>query len=145
MKGGHDLAGVMAFLSREAWQVPFAGVLDEHLGPALDAFELGLDELDDVLGETWLPILWGCAFEDFLPRRLPPDGANLAEDYLRRRGYRETARTKAYIRALQNSVMSLYEVSEIEPGRSLLARDLIRCGVAPIRVREGTATRTLRP
>lgn len=52
MKTGHDLAGVMAFLAREAWQVPFAGVLNEHLGSALDAFGLGLDELDDVLGET---------------------------------------------------------------------------------------------
>lgn len=145
MTAGHDLAGLMAFLAREAWQVPFAQVLDEHLGSALDAFGLSIDDLDDLLGETWLPILWGCAFEDFLTRRLPPDGTNLVEDYLRRRGYRETARTKAYMRALQGSVMSLYEVSEIEPGRSLLARDLIRGGVEPVLVREGTATRTLRP
>ena len=70
--------------------------------------------------------LWGCAFEDFLTRDLEPDGRNLVEDYLKRRGWKETAQTKAYMKELRTSVMSLYEVSEIVPGQSLRARDLIR-------------------
>jgi hypothetical protein len=47
------------------------------------------------------------------------------------------------MKALSVSVMSLYEVSEIVPGRSFLARDLIRGG-EPILVSEGTATQTLK-
>jgi hypothetical protein len=45
------------------------------------------------------------------------------------------------MKALSVSVMSLYEVSEIVPGKSFLARDLIRGG-EPILISEGTATRT---
>ena len=39
--------------------------------------------------------------------------------------------------------MSLYEVSEMVPGKSFLARDLIRGG-DPVKVSEGTATNTLK-
>lgn len=144
MTSGHELTGLIKFLEREAWSEPFAEVLNAHLGAALDEFDLDLDELGEVLGDAWVLTLWGCAFEDFLTRTLEPDGRNIVEDYLRRRGFKETARTKAYIRALRTSVMSLYEVSEIQPGQSLLARDLVRGG-EPIRVQERTATRTLKP
>lgn len=47
------------------------------------------------------------------------------------------------MKALSTSVMSLYEASEIVPGKSFLARDLIRGG-EPVLVSEGTATKTLR-
>ncbi|WP_439848749.1 hypothetical protein [Sinorhizobium meliloti] len=50
---------------------------------------------------------------------------------------------KNYMKALRTSVMSLYEVSEIVPGKSLAARDLVRGG-DPIAVSEGTATSTLK-
>jgi hypothetical protein len=46
--------------------------------------------------------------------------------------------------ALQGSVMSLHEVSDIVPGQSFRARDLIRGG-EPVLVAERTATRTLKP
>src|SRR3954471_24326216 len=46
--------------------------------------------------------------------------------------------------ALQTSSMSLYEVSDITPGQSLRARDLIRGG-EPVLVRERSATQSLRP
>ena len=45
---------------------------------------------------------------------------------------------------LRHSAMSLYEVSDIQPGRSFFARDLIRGG-DPVRVNERTATVTLKP
>jgi hypothetical protein len=47
------------------------------------------------------------------------------------------------MRALRTSVMSLYEVSEIVPGQSFLARDLIRGG-EQVRVTEHTATRQMK-
>jgi hypothetical protein len=48
----------------------------------------------------------GWVFEDLLSRTLE-DGRNLANDYLKRRGWKETARTRAYIAALRDSVVSI--------------------------------------
>ncbi|MCW6512829.1 hypothetical protein [Lichenifustis flavocetrariae] len=144
MHKDHDLMGLMKFLAREDWKEPFHAVLDEHFGPAMDAFDLTHDDIEDLLDDAWAMTLWGCAFEDFLTRDLEPDGRNLVEDYLKRRGWKETPRTKAYMKELRTSVMSLYEVSEIVPGQSLRARDLIRAG-EPIVVSERSTTHTLKP
>jgi hypothetical protein len=86
--------------------------------------------------------LWGCAFEDLATRVFEPDGRNLVDEYLKRRGWNETGPNKIYMRALKASVMSVYEVSAIEPGVGFLARDLIRGG-EPVQVRERTASKTL--
>src|SRR3546814_10783904 len=51
--------------------------------------------------------------------------------------------TKIYLRALRSSVMSLYEVSEVEPGSGFLVRDLIQ-GYEPLRVSERSASQTLK-
>jgi hypothetical protein len=84
--------------------------------------------------------LWGCAFEDLVSAGRAE--RNVADDYLKRRGWKESAGTRAYIEALRRSSMSLYEVSEIEGGVSFLARDLVRGG-DPVRVFERSATRSL--
>src|SRR3546814_15073474 len=54
----------------------------------------------------------------------------------------ESVSTKIYLRALRSSVMSLYEVSEVEPGSGFLVRDLIH-GDEPLRVSERSASQTL--
>jgi hypothetical protein len=87
-------------------------------------------------------VLWGCAFEDLLTRTIQPD-RNIVDDYIRRRGWNESGPTKIYLRALRSSVMSLHEVSEVEPGSGFLVRDLIRGG-EPLRVSERSASQTLK-
>ena len=96
-----------------------------------------------MIGDHWASVLWGSAFEDLATRTVEPGGRNLADDYLKRRGWNEAGPTKLYIRALRTSVMSLYEVSDIEPGTGFLARDLIRGG-DPVRISERSASQTLR-
>src|SRR3546814_11786335 len=59
------------------------------------------------------------------------------------RGWNESGPTKIYLRALRSSVMSLHEVSEVEPGSGFLVRDLIRGG-EPLRVSERSASQTLK-
>ncbi|GBR06822.1 hypothetical protein AOE01nite_33570 [Acetobacter oeni] len=83
----------------------------------------------------------GCAFEDFLGQDWDND-RNIVDVYLKRRGWKEGPRNSAYMRALRASVMSLYEVSDIRPGQSFMARGLLRGG-EPVLVHEGTAIRTL--
>jgi hypothetical protein len=142
MRSRRDLAGLIKFLARDDWRSSFEEVMGEHFGPALQAFDLEYGEIGAALGGGWDATLWGVAFEDFLGRELQPDGRNFVDEYLRRRGWNESAPTKAYLRGLRNSIMSLYEASAIVPGQSFLARDLIRGG-EPVLVSERTATRAL--
>lgn len=114
-----------------------------QFGPVLDAGRIVFEDLAEMLGDDWANILWGCAFEDFLTQDFDVEGGNIADEYLKRRGWKEGAQSKAYIKALRNSVMSLYEVSEIVPGKSLMARDLLRGG-EPILVSERSATKSLK-
>src|SRR3546814_3526942 len=71
------------------------------------------------------------------------DLRNIVDDYIRRRGWNESGSTKIYLRALRSSVMSLYEVNEVEPGSGFLVRDLIQ-GDEPLRVSERSASQTLK-
>jgi hypothetical protein len=142
MKRGHDLTGLMKFATRPEWADDLNDALDDHLGPALTEFDIDSDELPGIIGDHWAMTLWGCAFEDLATRVFEPDGRNLVDEYLKRRGWNETGPNKIYMRALKASVMSVYEVSAIEPGVGFLARDLIRGG-EPVQVRERTASKTL--
>src|SRR5215210_808314 len=142
MPGAHSLDGLMKWTGREEWRDSFSKIIDHHLGPACSGADIEIEELPDLIGDHWFMTLWGCAFEDLVSRTLP-DGRNVADDYLKRRGWKESASTRAYITALRSSVPSLYEVSGIVVGESFLARDLVRGG-EPVRVFEKSATKSLR-
>ncbi|WP_117196260.1 hypothetical protein [Rhizobium terrae] len=143
MPTSHDLKGLIKFLARDEWSECFDEVFYDHFGPVLDTADMDFEDIAEILGEVWAMTLWGCAFEDFLTQEFEVEGGNIVDEYLKRRGWKENAQAKAYMKALRTSVMSLYEVSEIVPGTSLVARDLIRGG-EPIAVSEGTATKTLK-
>jgi len=144
MESSKSLSGLMKWLAKDPWQGGFLDVLDRHIGKALDEHDIpDFDELGGLIDLHWAMTLWGCAFEDFLTKNV--DGAgNIVDDYLKRRGWKESAGNKAYMAGLRDSVMSLYEVSDIQPGRSFLARDLVRGG-EPVRISERSATKTLKP
>ncbi|CAN7552782.1 hypothetical protein [Mesorhizobium sp. LjRoot246] len=143
MPTGHDLSGLMKFLGRDEWQGCFNEVFDDHFGPVLEACEMEFEDLAGIVSDDWAMTLWGCAFEDFLTQEFDGQPANIVDDYVKRRGWKESAQSRAYMLALRTSVMSLYEVSNVVPGQSLVARDLIRGG-EPVTVSEGTATKTLK-
>ncbi len=142
MPASSSLAGLMKWLGRDEWRKPFEEVLWLHLGSACEQADIGFEDIEDILGHHHFMTLWGCAFEDFLTRTLEPDGRNIVDDYLKRRGWKETAPNRRYMQALRGSVMSLYEVSGIVPGETFLARDLVHGG-EPVRVSERTATKSL--
>src|SRR6516225_353211 len=143
MTGTHLLQGLMKWLTRDEWRDRFGEVYDDHLLPACDQTDLDVKEIRSILGEDWfMRTVWGCAFEDFLTRDFE-DGSNIVDDYLKRRGWKEGASTRAYMAALRTSVMSLYEVSDIVRDTSFRARDLVRGG-EPILISERSATRSLK-
>jgi hypothetical protein len=100
MVSANSLQGVMKWLRREEWREPFTEVLEKHLKPACSKWDLAIEELPSVIGEDWYMNLWGCAFEDFLTREYD-NNRNIIDDYLKRRGWKESASNKAYMTALR--------------------------------------------
>ena len=138
----NDISGLLAFIGREGdWRERLQDVVAEHLMPALEEFEIDQDGLADLLGEQWSGVLWGCAFEDFLGQHY--EDGNIVDLYLKRRGWKETALNRAYFTALRDAPVSLYEVGDVQPGTSMVLRDLLS-DAAPVTVREKSATRTLK-
>lgn len=142
MANAKSLAGLMKWLRHDEWRDAFNELLDRHLGPACAKADVLFEELPDIVGEHHSGALWGCVFEDLLARNLD-DGRNIVDDYLKRRGWKESASNKMYMTALRASVMSLYEISGIVPEQSFLARDLVRGG-EPVQVSERSGTRYLK-
>jgi hypothetical protein len=143
MASKHLLQGLIKWSMRDRWVDRFEQIFSDHLLPACDETGIEADDIASTIGEDlFASTVWACAFEDFLTREF--DGENAIDDYLKRRGWKETASVRTYMAALRNSAMSLYEVSEIVRDSSFLARDLLRGG-EPVLINEQSATRSLKP
>jgi hypothetical protein len=144
MASKHLLQGLIKWSMHDPWRDRFDQILEEHLLPACDETGVATDDVVSIVGEDlFMSTVWACAFEDFLTREFE-DGANVVDEYLKRRGWKEPASVRTYMAALRNSTMSLYEVSDIVPGESFRARDLARGG-EPVLISERSATRSLKP
>lgn len=137
-----SLKKLISYIERTEWAEELSIVLTEHLAPAMLRFEIDPEEVADYFDEVHLQILGGCALEDLMARD-DADGRNVVDEYLKRRGYAEGGGAKRYMRAIRQSVMSLYEVSDVVPNHSFLARDRIRGG-KPVRVSERKGTTQLK-
>ena len=138
----NDISGLLSFIGRETvWRDRLQDVVAEHLMPAFEEFEIDQDDLGELLGEQWSGVLWGCGFEDFLGQRF--EDGNIVDLYLKRRGWKETVMNRAYFAALRDAPVSLYEVTDVQPGTSMVLRDLLS-DIAPVTVQEKSATRTLK-
>lgn len=135
------VGNVLAWILRQDGAENWVEVLADHLGPACDDLGIEAEELEAALGADGFGIAFACAAEDFLSRNFEDGGRNVVDDYLKRRGWRESGAAKTYLRALRVSVISLYEVVDLAPGRHLVLRDLIRGG-EPVRVDERLGSQT---
>ncbi len=121
--------------ARDDWAPHLDGVFADHLDTILDEFDVTSEELIDLLGNTF-DMLYGVILEDFFAARFGDDGElNVIDDYLKRRGWREKVPAKRYLAAIRESVISLYEVVDIDPGKTMTVRDMIRGG-DPVTVNE---------
>ncbi|MDP3896805.1 MAG: hypothetical protein Q8Q62_09020 [Mesorhizobium sp.] len=136
--------GLVKWAYGEKWREALDLVLDDHFLPVCDEFDLEEDRLHEILGEAASAALWTCAFEDFVTKVGEDGETTIIDDYLKRRGWKESASVRRYLEALKGSVMSLYEVGEVMPADSFLARDLI-LGGEPVRVHDAGMSRVLRP
>jgi hypothetical protein len=127
------VASISKFAERDEWRERLDSVTSNHIDPVLEAFDVDDDALPEVLGATGFFRLADFVLEDFLTREFAPDAKNVVDDYLARRGWRESGPGKQYLHAIRRSVVSLYEVTGTVPGSHFLAKDLVRGG-APVAV-----------
>jgi hypothetical protein len=139
----HQLEGLIRWSRRDEWAADFEAVIERHFAPACEAADVDAEDLPDLIGDDGFMALWGWAFEDFVTREFE-DGRNIIDEYLKRRGWKETAPNRAYMAALRTSTVGLYEVSGIVAGESFLARDLVRGG-EPLRVMDKAGSRSVKP
>lgn len=137
------IRNIMGWADRPEWMDERSALLDAHLAPACDRLGIGREELSQEIEEyDFGGMLFGIMFEDLLSRRLPPDEKNIVDEYLERRGWRESVPGQRYLKRLRDSVLSLYEVVEVSPGHHCDVRDLVRGG-EDIRVHEHMGTQDL--
>lgn len=131
------LEGIIKWAQRDQWQELFDEFTMQHIDNACEETGIEPQDLIDHLDPVDFSKLWLCVFEDLITADI--DGLNLADDYLKRRGWKESATARILIRALRQSVMSLYEVTGIRDGEGFLLRDLVRGG-EPVWVHEKAGT-----
>jgi hypothetical protein len=124
------LNNLYKWTTRPEWTDILAAVMRAHFGPVPEA--LGMTDLDEVaeyVGEDAYFSIWLASLADLMARSTEGE-TNLADDYIKRRGLRETATVRDYLSAHKGSVLSLYEVLEVGLEGALSLRDLIRGGDA---------------
>jgi hypothetical protein len=136
------IAAILKWSRREGWRERFDAVLAAHLAPACEAAGVAPGELPGLLGAGAHAQLVGCALEDFLTCDFGPDGRNVVDDYLKRRGWKETAAVKRYLQALRHSTLSVYEVLDATPGSHFMVHDLVRGG-EPVRVADRLGSKSV--
>jgi hypothetical protein len=141
-RGTHAaIQNITQWARRPEWAALHDDVLQEHIGDVLEKY--GFDSADALAGElgqaAFGSSVFGPAFEDFLTRE-GDNGESIVDEYLRRRGYKESVPGRRYLEALGNSMMSLYEVIESVPGSHIVLRDLVRGG-QPVRAEERSGSR----
>ena len=133
--------GLVKWMVRGPWPEYLQDAIDDHMHDYCDVYDLDtFEEMADKIGEFWVTTLNDIALNDFLGR--DTEDGNVVDLYLKRRGWTEKVITKAYLQGIRDSVMSIYEVSDIIPGKSFLARDLI-LGGDPVFVEEKSGTQTM--
>ena len=99
--------------ARGEWEPLQLDVYAAHFEPVVDNLDLPDDALD-VLPDEGADMLSVFILEDFFTTRFGEHGElNVIDDYLKRRGWRESVPARRYLEALRDSIVSLYEVVDI--------------------------------
>lgn len=121
----HGLDGLARWAERDDWAQLFDEVFDRHFGDILDDRDLDFEELDDLIGAEQADLLWAWAFEDFSTVPRTQDGLTVIDEYLKRRGWKESVTNRRFLEALRDSAIGFWEVVEVGPRQGVTLLDLI--------------------
>ena len=124
------------------WPYHLQLVLDEHTGQYANRHDLDtFEQMGDLLGEHWVSVFKDLSYMDFLTRET--EDGNLVDVYLKKRGRKERAIVKAYLKAIRSSLISLYRVSGTIAGVSIVLENMLQ-NSPPIVVEDTSASHTLK-
>ncbi len=121
--------------ARSRWKEECGRAVASHFEPVCEIADISEEELAEALGDAYYEMLQACAFEDFCSRPAAAGQRNIIDEYLRQHAWRESISGRDFLRALRNSELSLYEIIEVNPGRSVVLRDLVRGGT-PVEIED---------
>ena len=126
------------------WEALQREFFEAHFEPVTDGIDLP-DDAFEVLPDEDGGMLSVFMLEEFFTARFGEHGErNVVDDYLKRRGWRESVPARRYLEALRDSTLSLYEVVDIVRGRHMTVRDLL-LGGTPVRVEEKRGSQAAAP
>jgi len=129
--------------AREPWATLRVDHTNRLLNGLLERFDIDLEALIEELHRHQLAdVFWQFLLELSLLAKSDGTDESLIDEYLKRRGWQETPRARRYLEALNGSVVSLYEISGVEPDAWVEVRDLIRGGDSQ-RVHEKLGSRSM--
>jgi len=129
------IGNLIKWSEKDEWAPYRQQVFAEHFELILERFDISEQTIVDLLDEAF-GMVAGFVLEDFFTARFGEKGElNVVDDYLKRRGWREKVPAKRYLAALRDSVATLYEVIDLDPGHSMTVRDVI-LGGDPVSVGE---------
>lgn len=132
-----------AHSAREEWREFRGSFLTAMLEPAAEKLGIDLDALfEAVHGLGHVNSLIGFVEEATLTAPTGTGRPSILDDYLKRRGWQETPRGRAYLQSLGSSSPSLYEVRAVEPGEWIELGDRLRGGPV-VRVMEKLGSQQL--
>lgn len=144
MSRRQGLDGLARWANRDDWTDLLDEVFDRHFGDVLDEHDLDFDALDDLIGADAADMLWAWCFEDFATVPREADGVTVVDDYLKRRGWKESTTRRRHLEALKASVVGLYAVDGIATRRSVTLVDLLSAR-PPIVIEDPAVADVLRP
>jgi hypothetical protein len=112
---------IISWLTREPWREPFRA----YILPFLNRIPERQDPMTGGVHESWFNTFMDGLAESFCEKTFDDAPNNVVEDYLKRRGWKETATGREYLQKIRSSSFSLYTVQAIKIGESITVRDTI--------------------
>ena len=108
---------VEKFLDQGDWRARLAVHRGALLEPVLAEAQIDIPELFTTLEQDGLLTSFAAYVDEaFLSARLRPDDANALDAYLKRRGWQESPRARAYLEGVRDATPAVWEVRSTEPG-----------------------------
>lgn len=138
------IRNLMKFVEQQpTWRERLDELYDSMIEQSAADLKIEKGELIGELGEAgMLHMVEGYLFEEFATTHWDGEERSFIDEYLKRRGWRETPAGRRYLQAMSRSDIQLWEITRIEPGEHVDIRPYGTEDPA-IRVIEKSATQSL--
>ena len=108
---------------QDIWRQRLDDAFSQFLGPLADILRVDEQTLVDEFEESgFWPTVFGYVFEDFASASWDNEPRSMIEEYLQRRGWREAAYARRYLRAINDTEVRFWEIVSVKPGISVDVR-----------------------